>query len=251
MTRVLNPLLWTSCLAACLAFGFAPLANAQEGEGDEANASTEAEVEAAEGEGEDHEGEENADAEHAGDAHAGGHHDLGHGNASKSLLDPSELQADLAIYSLLIFLCLMAILAKFAWPQIAAALDAREKAVSDNIAAAAAKHEEAKKLLAEHQAKIDAAAEDVRAMLDEARRDAEATKDQIVADARSAAEAERQRALRDIETAKEGAVRSLAEQSAKLAVDLASKVVKQEISSERQGEIVREALGLMGTGNNN
>ena len=49
----------------------------------------------------------------------------------------------------------------------------------------------------------------------------------------------------------ESEVRSrLAEQSAALAVDLASKVVRQEISHDRQSEIVREALGLMGPGSN-
>ncbi|WP_197527941.1 F0F1 ATP synthase subunit B [Posidoniimonas polymericola] len=196
-----------------------------------------------------HDGVAHGDAAH--DEHAGGHgHELGHGNAHESLMSPSELQADLAIYSLFVFLVLMALLAKFAWPKIAEALDQRERAISDNIAAAQEKHDQAAALLAEHRAKIDAAADEVREMLEEARRDAEATKGQIVSEARDAADAERQRALRDIENAKDGAVKSLAEQSAALAVDLASKVVRQEISHDRQSEIVREALGLMGPGSN-
>ena len=86
------------------------------------------------------------------------------------------------------FLLLFAILSKFAWPQIAAAIDERERKIADDIAAAAEKHEEAKRLLAEHEAKLAAAAGEVRALLDEARRDAEHTKNSIVAEARKAAE---------------------------------------------------------------
>lgn len=225
--------------------------------GDDAEGEAE-EHDASEAEAADHHDDEAAHddgghsaADHAEGGHGGEHHDMGHGNAHDSLFDPSELAGELAVYSLVVFLVLMALLSKFAWPKIAAALDARDRAISDNIAAAQEKHDQAAALLAEHQAKINAAAEEVRQMLEEARRDAEATKGQIVTEAREAADAERQRALRDIENAKDGAVKGLAEQSAALAVDLASRVVRQEISQERQSEIVREALGLMGTGANN
>jgi F-type H+-transporting ATPase subunit b len=174
-----------------------------------------------------------------------------HEDAAEKGVDPLATDLDLAIWTLLIFVCLAVLLKKVAWGPIVKALDAREEGISDNIAAAAAKHEEAKQLLAEHQAKINAAADDVRAMLDEARRDAEVTKTRIVSEARSAADAERQRALREIDQAKEGAIKGLAEQSARLAIDLATKVVKQDITQQRQGEIVREALGLMASSDGN
>lgn len=278
MLKLMPSLRLALLLFACLALSANQALRAQETEGAEGEAPAAAETEAADeaspeaeesaegGEADeehaDHDHDDEAheepghdEAAHEGDAdhggHAGGHgHELGHGNAHESLMSPSELQADLAIYSLFVFLVLMALLAKFAWPQIAEALDQRERAITDNIAAAQEKHDQAAALLAEHQAKIDAAADEVREMLEEARRDAEATKTQIVSEAREAADAERQRALRDIENAKDGAVKNLAEQSAALAVDLASKVVRQEISGDRQSEIVREALGLMGTGSN-
>lgn len=288
MLKLMPSLRLALLLFACLALSANQTLRAQETEGAEGEAPAAADTEAAdeaapeadasaeEGEAEpedaeadhaDHEHEDAAhedadhdeaahdDAAHGGDEdhgeHAGGHgNELGHGNAHGSLMDPSELQKDLAIYSLFVFLVLMSLLAKFAWPKIAEALDQRERAITDNIAAAQEKHDQAAALLAEHQAKVDAAADEVREMLEEARRDAEATKTQIVSEAREAADAERQRALRDIENAKDGAVKNLAEQSAALAVDLASKVVRHEISSDRQSEIVREALGLMGTNPN-
>src|SRR5947207_139712 len=87
--------------------------------------------------------------------------------------NPMAFDPDLAIFSAVIFLLLVAILGKFAWPTIVAALDERERKIADNIAAAEARHEEAKQLLAAHEAKLTAAAGEVRALMEEARRDAE------------------------------------------------------------------------------
>jgi F-type H+-transporting ATPase subunit b len=156
--------------------------------------------------------------------------------------NPLAVDPDLAIWTGVVFLLLFAILSFFAWPQIAAAVDERERRIADNIRAAEQKHEDAKRLLAEHQAKLAAAAGEVRALLDEARRDAEHTKSSIVADARKAAEDEKTRALRDIERAKNGAIHELALASANVAIDLAGKVIRDKLTPEQNNQLVRDAL---------
>jgi F-type H+-transporting ATPase subunit b len=166
-------------------------------------------------------------------------------NAEAGDPNPLSFRTDLALWTLFVFLILFGLLSYFAWPQIAAAVDERERRIMENIQAAAAKHEDAKRLLAEHEARLAAAAGEVRALLDEARRDAEHTKSSIVADARKAAEDERNRALRDIQRAKEGAIHELAVTSANTAVDLARKVVREKLSSEEQNALVRDALGKL------
>ena len=67
------------------------------------------------------------------------------------------------------------------------------------IAAADAKLEDAKRAVAEHEAKLAAAAGEVRALLDEARRDAEVTKKSIEAEGQKAAKEELDRAVREID----------------------------------------------------
>jgi F-type H+-transporting ATPase subunit b len=180
-------------------------------------------------------------AEHAAGAHAE-HEDIGHGNATKAVSDVSALTGDLAIYTFVVFLLLLAILSKAAWPKISTALLERERRIEGNIAAAEAKHEDAKRLLAEHEARLAGAAAEVKAMLDEARRDAEATKTEIVAEARAAAKQEHQRAQRDIEIALDSATKQLAETSANLAVELAGKAIRETIQPAKAQELVREAL---------
>jgi len=187
------------------------------------------------------------DASHASADHAaGGHHeDLGHGNATKLLEDPTELRADLAIYTFVVFLIVLAILSKVAWPKISVALSEREKRIEGAIADATAKHEQAKQLLAAHEAKLAGAAAEVKAMLDEARRDAEGTKAEIVAEAREAAKQEHIRAKRDIDMAVDAATKQLGEMSANLAVELAGKVIRETINPAKSQELVREALAKL------
>ena len=108
-----------------------------------------------------------------------------HGQAAKSdPPSPMTFDPDLAIFSAIVFLLLLGILGKFAWPAIVTALEEREQSIADNISSASAKHEEAKQLLSEHEAKLALASGEVRELLEEARRDAEHTKSQIVDEAK-------------------------------------------------------------------
>jgi F-type H+-transporting ATPase subunit b len=161
--------------------------------------------------------------------------------------NPLAIDPDLAIWTLIVFLLLFAVLAKFAWPQIAAALDERERSIADNIAAAEAKHKEAAQMLVVHETRLNAAATEVRDMLDEARRAAEQTKNRIVAEAKQAAQEESARAIREVELAKNAAMQELAVTSANLAIDLASKIVREQLTKEKQDQIVREALSSLAT----
>ena len=182
---------------------------------------------------------DSAEAEHGG----------GHGGDHSGDPNPLAVDLDLAWWTLVVFGVLFFILSKFAWPVISAALVEREKRVEDNIAQAEAKHEEAKQLLAEHEARLAGTADEVRALLEEARRDAEHTKAHILEDAKKAADAERDRAIRDVQRATDHAMKGLAETSANLAVDLAEKVVRQTITPEQQSVLVRDALDKLGVTN--
>jgi len=188
---------------------------------------------------ESHSSEGHSDHSDAGHSEEAGH-DSGGGDPNPLAFDP-----DLAICTAIIFVVLLFVLGKTAWPQIAAALDEREKRIEGNIADAAAKHEDAKQLLAEHEAKLARAADEVRELMEEARRDAEHTKTEIIAEAKQAADQERDRALRDVQRAADTALKSLAETSANLAVDLAGKVVKQNITADQQAQLVRDALSSL------
>ena len=152
------------------------------------------------------------------------------------------LDPDLAIVTALVFLILMAVLWKFAWGPIVAALQKREDSIADDLAAAKRNNEEAQRLLEDHKSKLAGTAEEVRQLLDGARRDAETTKQEIIADAQKAAESEKTRAVREITAAKDSALEDLAKKSVDTAVGLAGQIVKRQLKPDDHQELIGEAL---------
>jgi F-type H+-transporting ATPase subunit b len=182
-----------------------------------------------------------ADHDHADHAHA-----IGHEGVSG---DPHEFKADLAIYTFIVFMLLLGILWKFAWGPITEGLEKREHGIAENIAAAERSHQQAKAMLAEYERKLASSADEVRAIIDEARRDAEHTQQEILAKARADAQAERDRSLREIETAKDQALKELGERGANLAVDLAGKIVRAQLNPADHTRLIEEAMARFPNGN--
>lgn len=182
----------------------------------------------------------NGDA-HAVDAH-GAHEHIGMANPGQALEKPEEFRSDLALFTLVVFLLLLAILRKFAWGPIVASLERREEVIANHIAETQRNHEEAKLRLAEYEQKLALAANEVREMMEQARHDAEHAKQAILAEAKAEAAAERNRSLHDIETAADRAMESLAHRAAQLAVDLAGKILQSQLSSADHARLIEEAV---------
>lgn len=157
-------------------------------------------------------------------------------------LDPAELKGDQAIFTFIVFLLLVAVLWKFAWGPISHGLEKREHHIADQIAAAERANAEAKQMLSEYERKLASAQDEVRAIIDEARRDATVTQQEILAQARADAAAEMDRAKREVQTAKDQALRELAETSANLAVELAGKIIRTQLDANQHARLVTEAL---------
>ena len=83
------------------------------------------------------------------------------------------------------------------------------------------------------------------AMLDEARRDADSVKQRIEAEGRKAAQEEFDRALREIVRARDAATQDLAERSANMAIDLAQKIIREQLTPEKNNQIIREAVAKL------
>ena len=186
------------------------------------------------------EADPHGESQGADDAH--GAHEDAHGAHQVTNTNLLSFNPDLAIVTALVFLVLLAVLTKFAWRPISESLAQREQAIADNVANAAKQNEEAARLLADHESRLAGAADEVRKLLDDARRDADTQKQQILADAQAAAESEKQRAVQEIEVAKNGALRELAEKSVDTAVGMAGKIVQRQLSPDDHSSLISEAL---------
>ncbi|QDT16721.1 ATP synthase F0 subunit B [Alienimonas californiensis] len=135
---------------------------------------------------------------HAGDDHAAHPEGL-----------PVEPRADLALWSGIVFLLFVGVLSAMAWKPAAAGLDRREERIRNDLAAAEKHRVESERLMSQHSAEMAKAQDQVKEILAEARRDAEVAKANILAEAQAAARTERERALHDIEQAKDQALAEL------------------------------------------
>ena len=142
----------------------------------------------------------------------------------------------------MVFICVLAVLWRFAWGPLAAAIDRRERGIADQIAEAEAAHQKAKEVLADYQRKLDEAKDEVRGILDQGRRDAEKLGRELLDKAKEEAAAEHVRAIKEIESAADAAVRNLADQSAKMAVELAGKIVRAKLNPADHAKLIEQAV---------
>ena len=155
---------------------------------------------------------------------------------------PQEFRSDLAIWTLIVFLCLLAILGKFAWGPIMEGLEKREQSIAAMIEEAKQGQAKAAEQLKHYEAMLAAAGEEARELVTQARKDAESAKDRILAEAQQAAEHQRQRAVEDIQVAKNVALQEITETSVDLAVNLAGRIVRQQLNAEDHSQLIREAM---------
>ncbi len=167
------------------------------------------------------------------------------GVSQKDFESPAWFQKDLAIWSFVVFLTLLALLTKFAWKPIMQGLEKREEGIARQIAETKSANEEAKRMLASYERRLAEASEEVRGMLEEARRDAEATRQTIVAEARKASEDERNRAKHEIQLAKNDALAQIAEKAGHLAVEVAGKFLRDKLGADDQARLVRESVASL------
>ncbi|NBU41536.1 MAG: ATP synthase F0 subunit B [Planctomycetia bacterium] len=185
-----------------------------------------------------------------GTAHGHGHapeigHNPPHGVSQKDFESPAWFQTDLALWSFAVFLLLLFLLTKFAWNPILEGLEKRERGIAETIAATQQANHEAKRMLASYERRLAEAADEVRGMLDEARRDAEATRQSIVAEARRAADDEQARAKREIGIARDEALSAIAERAGQLAVGVAGKFLREKLSADEQARLVRDSVAAI------
>jgi F-type H+-transporting ATPase subunit b len=138
----------------------------------------------------------------------------------------------LMIWTSLVFVILMVLLSKFAWKPILAAVGERESKIDEALKAADNAKMEMAKLKSENADMRKEALAERDALLKEARE----IKDQIVADAKGAAKEASEKiitsARAEIKAEKVAAMSEIKNQVAVLSIEIAEKIVKEQLSSD-------------------
>jgi len=157
---------------------------------------------------------------------------------------PSLFTGDLGnvIWTLVTFVAVLVVLGKFAWRPILEALQKREHFIRDSLAEAKRDREESERKLKEYTDKLVTAQAEATAIVAEGRRDADVLKRQIEEDAKAEAKAILERARREIQIATDTAVKELYSLTAKLATDVAAKIIRKELNPREHERLVEESL---------
>lgn len=149
----------------------------------------------------------------------------------------------LVFWTTLAFLVVLFMLKKMAWKPILESIQQREKTISDSIEAAKNMQEEMARLKSSNEDLLKKAREERDALLKEARE----TKDAIIAEAKTKAASEGDRivaaAREQIKNEKLAAIAELKNQVAVLSIEIAEKILKNELSKdEKQKTLVNNLV---------
>lgn len=150
-----------------------------------------------------------------------------------------------AIITLVIFVIVVLVLGKYAWPPFVRVLAEREETIRESLAHAKREREEAERVLEKYTRQIEQARLEASKILDVGRRNGEEAGRRIQEQAREEAAQMITRAERAIQLATGAAKREVYDVAAELAVDVAGRIIRKELSAADHKELVAESLARM------
>ncbi|MFM7099296.1 ATP synthase F0 subunit B [bacterium] len=150
--------------------------------------------------------------------------------------------ADTGVWTLVLFTLLFFALKKTAWGPMLEGLQKREENIRRAIDEAEASHLKSQKMQAELDAKFKSAGDQIRQLIDEARRDGQVLKDEMISKAKEEIAAERERLHRELQLAKDQAMKELLTKSSDLALLVSTKAIKKSLTIEDHRVLVNDCL---------
>lgn len=157
-----------------------------------------------------------------------------------SLTTPS---VGLIFWTTIVFLILLFVLSKYAWKPILSAVKSREQKIEETLQQAEKTKEEIQKLKADNEKLLHQARLEYDNIIKEARE----VKEKMIAQAKTEAQKEAQKIIQSaqesINAQKAAAIAELKQQVASLSIEIASKILKKELSNpDAQKQLVNQML---------
>ena len=153
-----------------------------------------------------------------------------------------QLDPGLFIWTILTFLVLFFVLAKFAWKPLLAALEARENTIRSSLEDAEKAKTELERLNAESEEIITKARSEAQSIHVEARAAAEKIKTDLMSEAEEDAGKIRDEAEKQIRVEKEKAINEIRQEVVDLSLAVAEKVIKKNLSKEHNQDLIENSL---------
>ena len=148
----------------------------------------------------------------------------------------------LFIWTILTFLVLVVLLAKFGWRPLLAALESRQAAIKQSLDDADRAKQELAKLQQESTKIIDTARLDAEAILNKTRSDAERLREDLKTKAKEEADTIVRNAEQQIQLQTRQALQQIRHEVADISVMIASKLLERNLAKEDNDRLITETL---------
>jgi F-type H+-transporting ATPase subunit b len=163
----------------------------------------------------------------------------GGSQGANALITP---EIGLIFWTLVTFLVLLFLLAKYAWGPILKAMNAREDGIKSDLDTARLEREGAQRLLEEHRGLLNQARKERAEAVEAGRRDAERLKSEILDEARKQRELLLKQAEAQIDAGLRQARAALKGEAADLAIQAAGKLMGRNLDDATQRRLVEDYL---------
>jgi len=158
---------------------------------------------------------------------------------------PFDINTGVIFWTVLIFVLLMILLWRYAWPSILKSVEERERRIQKQLEDAEKANALAQQLLEEHKKTIAGARSEAQEMIAKAKVVAQKERELLLAKAREEYEALLARARKDIDAEKEKALVALRREAVELSIAAASKVIEANLDSDANRRLVTDYLATL------
>jgi F-type H+-transporting ATPase subunit b len=158
---------------------------------------------------------------------------------------PFDINPGLIIWTVVIFVILLALLWRLAWPTLVRTVEEREQRIAKQLADAEAANLAAQKLLEEHRAALAQARNEAQELITKAKSVAQKEREALVAKAHEEQEQMLERARREITVERDKAVAALRRETVELAIAAAQRLVEANLDSDANRRLVTDYLASL------
>ena len=159
---------------------------------------------------------------------------------------PFDINTGVIFWTVLIFLILMVVLWRWAWPSLLKSVEERERRIQKQLEDAGRANTEAARLLEEHKKALGQARTEAQDIIAKAKAVAQKERETLLAKAREEYEGLLARARKDIDAEKEKALVALRREAVELSIAAASRVIEANLDTDANRRLVADYLASLG-----
>ena len=152
------------------------------------------------------------------------------------------------VVELIAFLAMMAVLARWVYPELVKLAEARQRLIADQLTEAEKSRSDAEARLKDAEAKLNEARKTAQSMIDAATKSAEQLRQELKQKAEDEAKRLTAAARKEIDAERERAIQTVRNEVASLVVSATEKVIGETLDADKHRQLIERAIAEVASG---